>query len=213
MVFHAQFSKNERFMIRFIAFTCMAFATAFVGVSWAVRGFPMQTSSPQIVTPLPALADTTFGGDHAKEFERKAWIAEHTSQSDKDPKLDALRLDALQAATAYKLSPCDSTMKQNLVDALTAYTRAYQAKLDCSRAMMMFCGDKKIKEASDTFSTPLDKRVRDALFEAFEQKGVVRADFASDVREEVLQFAGPGLWFEESPLCLPRQQHTAEGRR
>jgi hypothetical protein len=55
--------------------------------------------------------------------------------------------------------------------------------------------------------------VQDALFEAFEQKGVVRADFASDVREEVLQFAGPGLWFEESPICLPRQQHTAEGRR
>jgi hypothetical protein len=200
-------------MVRFLAFVVMAFVTAFVGVSWAVRGFPTQTPSPQIVAPLPALVDTTFGGEHAKEFERKAWVAEHTAQSDKDPKLDALRLDALQAANAYQMSPCDSTMKQNLVDALTAYTRAYQAKLGCSPGMMMFCSDKKVKDAADTFSTPLDKRVQDALFEAFEQKGVVRADFASDVREEVLQFAGPGLWSDESPVCLPRQQHTGAGRR
>jgi hypothetical protein len=200
-------------MTRFIAFVCMAFVTAFVGVSWAVRGFPTQTPSPQIVTELPALVDTTFGGEHAKDFERKAWLAEHTSQSDKNPKLDALRLDALQAATAYKMSPCDKTMKQNLVDALTAYTRAYLVKLDCSPKMRMFCSDKKVKEAADTFSTPLDKRVQDALFEAFDQKGIVRVDFASDVREEVLQFAGPGLWSDESPVCLPRQQHAGSDRR
>jgi len=199
-------------MIRFVAFVVMAFVTAFVGVSWAVRGFPTQTPSPQIVAPLSALVDAKFGGEDAREFERKAWVAQHTAQSDKNPKLDALRLDALQAATAYKMSPCDDTMKRNLVEALTAYTRAYLAKLDCSPRMMMFCGDKKIKDAADTFSTPLDKRVKDALFEAFEQKGVVRADFAGDVREEVLQFAGPGLWSDESPVCLPRQQHAGAGR-
>ena len=199
-------------MFRFVTFVVVAFVTAFVGVSWAVRGFPIHTSSPQIVAELPALVDTTFGGEHAKEFERKAWVAQHTSQSDKNPKLDALRLDALQAATAYKMSPCDETMKRNLVDALTAYARAYQAKLGCSPSMRMFCGDKKIKEAADTFSTPLDQRVKEALFEAFDQKGVVRADFAGDVREDVLQFAGPGLWFDESPVCLLRQQHTGTGR-
>jgi hypothetical protein len=199
-------------MIRFVTFAVMAFATAFVGVSWAVRGFPTQTPSPQIVAPLPALVDATFGDEHAKEFERKAWIAQHTAQSDKNPKLDALRLDALQAANAYKMSPCDGTMKQNLVDALTAYARAYQAKLGCSPSMRMFCGDQKIKDAADTFSTPLDKRVKDALFEAFEQKGIIRADFAGDIREEVLQFAGPGLWFDESPVCLPRQRHSGAGR-
>ncbi|MGJ4941814.1 hypothetical protein ACQR1W_14660 [Bradyrhizobium sp. HKCCYLS1011] len=199
-------------MIRFIAFVVMAFVTAFVGVSWVVRGFPIYTPSPHIVAELPALVDKSFGGKDAEEFERKAWVAQHTSQSDKNPKLDALRLDALQAATAYKMSPCDETMKRNLVDALTAYARAYQAKLGCSPSMRMFCGDKKIKEAADTFSTPLDQRVKEALFEAFDQKGVVRADFAGDVREEVLQFAGPGLWFDESPVCLPRQQHTGAAR-
>lgn len=161
---------------------------------------------------MPALVDAAFGDEHAKEFERKAWVAQHTSQSDKNPKLDALRLDALQAATAYKMSPCDSTMKQNLIDALTAYTRAYQAKLGCSPNLMMFCDGKKIREAADTFSTPLDERVKEAMFEAFDQKGIIKADFASDVREEVPQFAGPGLWSDESPVCLPRQQHTGAGR-
>lgn len=116
-------------MTRFVVVVCIAFVTTFVGVSWAIRGFPMRTPAPQLIAQVPALVDTTFGDDHAKEFERKAWIAEHTSQSDKNPKLDALRLDALQAATAYKMSPCDKTMKKNLVDAVTAYTRAYIAGL------------------------------------------------------------------------------------
>ena len=198
-------------MIRFVAFVTIVFVTAFVGVSWAVRGFPTQTPSVQIVALRPALVDKSFGDD-AEEFERKAWLAQHTSQSDKNPQLDALRLGALQAATAYKMSPCDETMKQNLVEALTAYTRAYQAKLGCTPGMMMLCGDKKIQDAADTFSTPLDRRVKEALFEAFDQKGIVRADFASDVREQMLQFAGPGLWFDESPVCLPRQQHAGAGR-
>src|SRR4051794_13652991 len=131
-------------MLRFIGAASAAFLVAFAGVSWAVRGFPLpdgpwrgivQTASIEIasnlaaparesgtvVTPLSPLVDKTFGGPEAKEFERKAWLAQHTSQSDKNPKLDALRMDALQAATAYKLSPCDKTMKQNLVEALTAY--------------------------------------------------------------------------------------------
>ncbi|WP_315704886.1 MULTISPECIES: hypothetical protein [unclassified Bradyrhizobium] len=203
-------------MTRFVVVVCIAFVTTFVGVSWAIRGFPMRAPAPQLAAQVPALVDTTFGDDHAKEFERKAWIAEHTSQSDKNPKLDALRLDALQAATAYKMSPCDKTMKKNLVDAVTAYTRAYIAKLDCPRpgGLMMFCSDKTIRDAADTFSTPLDKRVQDAFNEAFEQKGVVKVDFPEDVRFEMLQFTGPSFWGDdESPICLPRQLHTGRDAR
>lgn len=226
-------------MLRFIACVAVAFTAAFGGVTWAVRGFPapgfllqifdasppMQTAAAAIgvpgtgievaVQPLSATVDRTFGGPSAGEFERKAWIAEHTAQSDKNPKLDALRMDALQAATAYKLSPCDKTMKKNLVEALTAYTRAYVAKLDCPRTMgmMMFCSDKKVQDAADTFGTPLDQRVQDALHEAFEEKGVIRADFPADVREDVLQFAGPGLWSDESAVCQPSRQSPEPSRQ
>jgi hypothetical protein len=106
------------------------------------------------------------------------------------------------------MSPCDKTMKSNLIEATTAYTRAWQAKLGCKRTMfgMMSCSDKQIEEAADTFSTPLDDRVKAALFAAFDQKGVVKTDFPEDVRFDVLHFAGPGLSFDESPICLPRQR-------
>ncbi|MCP3463961.1 hypothetical protein [Bradyrhizobium sp. CCGUVB23] len=96
-------------MSRFILFTCMAFVTAFVGVSWALRGFPTTSYSP--IGELKPTLTATFGDESAKAYERKAWEAEHTAMSDKDPKLDALRMDALQAGTAYAMSPCNRTME------------------------------------------------------------------------------------------------------
>jgi hypothetical protein len=186
-------------MFRFILYVSMAFVTAFVGVTWAARGFPVQF----------------FGDQSAKDYERKMWEAQHTAQSDKNPKLDSIRLDALQAGNAYAMSPCDETMKANLIAAVTAYTRAWQKKMDCPRPlhMLMFCGDKKLKEVAETFSTPLDIRVQTALHEAFEQRGIVKADFPEDTRFDMLQFAGPGLWFDESPICLPRMRAAPGGPR
>lgn len=193
-------------MIRFVLFVCMAFATAFVGVSWAARGFPIL--SFEFTRPLQPTVTATFGDQSAKDYERKMWEAEHTAQSDGDSKLDKIRLEALQAGNAYTLSPCGETTKLNLIAAVTAYTRAWQKKMDCPRPqnMLMFCSDKKLKEVADTFSTPLDIRVKAALHEAFEQRGIVKADFPEDLRRDMLQFAGPGLWFDESPVCLPRMR-------
>ena len=201
-------------MIRFVLYVCMAFVTAFVGAFWASRGFPVHFSGPVNIGPLQPTVTATFGDQSAKDYERKMWEAEHTAQSDKNPKLDKIRLEALQAGTAYAMSPCDRTMKSNLIEAVTAYTRAWQEKMDCSRPMnmLMFCGDKKLKEVADTFSTPLDIRVKAALHEAFEQRGIVKADFPADLRFDVLQFAGPGLWSDESPICLPRQRAAGSAR-
>jgi hypothetical protein len=209
-------------MSRFYLYVAMAFVTAFVGVSWAARGFPVSfsgpenVSGPEIVQQLPALVNSTFGDEHAKQYERKMWESQHTAQSDGDPVLDKLRLDALQAGNAYAMSPCDSTMKQNVIEALTAYTRAWQKKIDCPRPMnmLMFCSEEKVNAARATFSTPLDLRVHAAFEEAFKQHGVVRADFPEDVRFDILKFSGPGLWVnEESPLCLPRERASASNRR
>ncbi|WP_315813100.1 hypothetical protein [Bradyrhizobium sp. SZCCHNR2028] len=217
-------------MLRFIGAVGAAFVVAFGGVSWAVRGFPLPGASwgastwsapietvsniangsqtVAVVAPLSATVDMSFGDARSREkFDRKAWLAEHTSQSDKNPKLDALRMDALQAATAYKLSPCDKTQKQNLVEAVTAYTRAYVAKLDCKRNFFgaKICSEKSMEEAADSVGTPLDQRVKEALFEAFDEKGITKADFPADVREDVPMFAGPGLWSDESSVCRIRQ--------
>lgn len=85
-------------MSRFVLFTCMAFVSTFVGVSWAMRGFPVSHVSP--VGELRPTLSSSFGDEHSKAKQRKDWEAEHTLQSDKDPKQDALRMDALQASTA-----------------------------------------------------------------------------------------------------------------
>jgi len=106
-------------------------------------------------------------------------------------------------------------MKANLIAAVSAYARAWQKTMDCPRPlnMLMFCGDKKLKDVAETFSTPLDIRVKAALSEAFDQRGIVKADFPADLRSDVLQFAGPGLWFDESPICLPRKPAAAAASR
>jgi hypothetical protein len=201
-------------MIRFALFICMAFITAFVGVTWASRGFPVGFPDRPGGGQLQPTVTATFGDQSAKDYERKMWEAEHTAQSDKDPTLDKIRLEALQTANAYTMSPCGEVTKLNLVAAVTAYTRAWQKKMDCPRPqnMLMFCGDKKLKEVAATFSTPLDIRVKAALHEAFEQRGIVKADFPADMQFDVLQFAGPGLWSDESPICLPRMRAAGTAR-
>jgi hypothetical protein len=209
-------------MFRFILYTFMACVAAFGGVSWAMRGFPnpgkafeTAATGPVGAGPQQMTLAATFGGQSAKDYDRKMWEAEHTMQSDNDSKLDRIRMEALQTANAYAMAPCGEFTKLNLVAALTAYTRAWQDRMDCPRPMnmLMFCGDKKLKETAATFSTPLDIRVQAALATAFQQQGIVKADFPAAVRRDMLQFAGPGLWFNESPTCAPRRRASVSGSR
>lgn len=187
----------------------MAFVTTFVGISWAMRGFPMTVSSSSPVGQLKPTLTASFGDESAKAHERKAWEAKHTLQSDKDPQLDTLRMDALQAGAAYAMSPCDRMMKANLIAATSAYARGYMKILDCPNPLLaMFCSEKKHDQANAAYSTPLDVRVQAQLAEAFEQKGIVEEDFPEEIRLTVLQFAGPGLWSDPSPVCLPKQRGT-----
>src|SRR3984957_21263583 len=99
-------------MIRFVLCVCMAFATAFVGVSWAARGFPFL--SFELTRPMQPTVTATFGDQSAKDYERKMWEAEHTAQSDGDSKLDRIRLAAPPAGHASTLSPFGGSPKANL---------------------------------------------------------------------------------------------------
>lgn len=193
-----------------LLFASMAIIAVVLGAS---RSLPSYLSGPTGINTMPPIVTARFGDQSSKDFERRLWEAEHTAQSDKNPSLDKIRLEALQAGTAYAMSPCDKTMKSNLIEAVTAYTRAWQNKMDCPRPldMLMFCSDQRIKEVATTFSTPLDLRVQAALMKAFEQKGIIKADFPESIRFDVLKFAGPGLWVNESPLCMPRLRASAQG--
>jgi hypothetical protein len=100
-------------MMRFILYVSMAFITAFVGVTWAARGFPVQLFGPVSVGRLQPTLTTTFG-DNSSEKKREA-LVEQQLQDPENAKRNPLRADALQAATGFALSPCDKTMKANLV--------------------------------------------------------------------------------------------------
>lgn len=194
-------------MVRFTVYVAMAFVIAFVGVSWAVRGFPMWSRSP--VAQLQPTALSKFGDTEDTGEKRKEREAIAQAESVRDPALDKIRLDALQAANAYSLSPCDKTIKTNLVAALTAYTQAWQRVLSCTSSRM-FCPDANRARAAATFSTSLDNRVKEAVGKAFEQKGIVKADFPSSVQFDMLLVAGQNLWSDEFPVCA---HLAAAGRR
>jgi hypothetical protein len=130
--------------------------------------------------------------ESVKKGIRKDWEVSKTAQGDGDPKREALRLAVLQAANAFALSPCDATMKKNLVEALSAYAKAWTEMAGCKFGV---CGgdDRKIDTAAASFSTPSDMRVREAVRAAFEKGGVSREDFPGSIRLWVTMLAGdPG---------------------
>lgn len=185
---------------RFHLNVVMAFVTAFVIGSWAIRGFPMRSSGPVQFRELTPTADMAFGDMRETDEMRRRREAIAVAERVSDPALDRIRLDTLQAANAYALSPCDTTMKANLIKALTTYVEAWQRVLQCP-GPRMFCSQANMFRATTTFATSLDNRIREALGKAFAQKGIVMADFPSALHLDVSYFSGPNLWSNESRVC------------
>lgn len=174
-------------MSRFTLYAGMAFVTAFVGVSWAARGFPMHSSHPINVSQLSRLPSTvtaTFGDD-TNEKRHQAAIQEQL-QSPDNAKRNELRIATLQAATAYALSRCEPRFKVELIKTLSAYT---QAHLDVRGCKLFNCSDKKYETAAAAFDSPLDKRVQEALKQAFDQGGITTDELPSSLRMDAVDFA------------------------
>src|SRR4051812_47318737 len=178
-------------MNRIYIYVALAFVASFAGVSWAARGFPVGIGSEKLVLTTPDRSSKSAPGD-------------------KGPSLETIKLEALQAATGFALSSCDSTMKKNLVDAMTAYVRAWQVKLDCPRManIPMFCGETKLRAAVEAFSTPLDQRIAVAAAQAFSQPGITSADFSESIRYDMLRFGGPALQPGSWATCEPRIRNS-----
>src|SRR4051812_7369805 len=182
-------------MNRIYIYVALAFVASFAGVSWAARGFPVSVGSEKMALTTP---------------DRGAKNAGHGAPGDTGPSLDTIKLEALQAATGFALSSCDSTMKKNLVDAMTAYVRAWQVKLDCPKManIPMFCGETKLRAAVEAFSTPLDQRIAVAAAQAFSQPGITSADFSESIRYDMLRFGGPALQPGSWATCEPRIRNS-----
>jgi hypothetical protein len=172
-------------MNRLVLFASIVAATFIVGV-WAMRGFPMRSPPPQSpVAQLQPTLDSTFGDGKTDQLR-----AERAEQAVNDPdyaKRIPLRMDTLQAATGYALSPCDAGMKANLVAAVQAYAAADVEVRKCN-PMFSNC-DPVWDKATILYSSPLDLRVRTALHEAFEKGGISKQDFPTHLQMSVMSLA------------------------
>jgi len=114
--------------VRFSLVAIGLFALAFIGISWASKGFPVMVMR---TVPLKPDARLPTFEESVKQGLRKDWENSKTAQSDGNKEHDALRLELLQASTGYNQSPCDPTMKKNLVEALTRYVSAWATMAGC----------------------------------------------------------------------------------
>lgn len=187
----------------------MALVTAFVVGAWAVHGFPMR-AKPKVAGEIKPTLNASFGKD-TRSDEEKARLARQTLASAQDAELNKVRIETLSAANAYASSSCEEGPKERLIAALTVYTKAWQRKLNCFRPLPIFgifCAEEDMSSAAAAFSTPLDKQVKDALDEAFDRRGILQSEFPYSVRFDVLHFAGPNLWSDESSVCRPLRRNA-----
>jgi hypothetical protein len=183
--------------VRFSLLAIGLFALAFIGISWANKGFPVMAMRVESLKPDARIP--TFK-ESVKQGLRKDWENSKTAQSDGDKKRDKLRLELLQASIAYKLSPCDATMKKNLVEALTRYVNAWAAMAGCKSGL---CNgsDKQLDAAAAAFNSPADIHVHEALRDAINKGGISKDDFPKTIRNDVFMFSGMPLPFGEEAAC------------
>jgi hypothetical protein len=174
---------------RFALLAVGLFALAFIGMSWASKGFPVMATRSADLAPDAHLGTVPA---RVEPDQRKDGEASKTSQGDGNRERDKVRMDLLQASTAYKRSPCDATNKKNLVAALTSYVDAWRAMAYC-RPGVGSCpksGDDAQATAANTFKTPLDLRAQEAMRDALEQGGISIDEFPRSLRTYVFLWTG-----------------------
>jgi hypothetical protein len=173
---------NEMGTIRFVFTTAMLFASAFVLASWAGHGFPVYI--PIMTLEAKPTVTATFGDHSLNLKKRHEELVRQYEQDPQNAKRDELRLAALQAATAYELSPCEPSFKTEYVRALTAYAQAYQDFLGCQG---WNCSESKLDAAAAAFDSPLDRRAKAALQKAWAQGGIAEEDFPAALERTVIE--------------------------
>jgi hypothetical protein len=165
--------------LRFTIYAVALFAAGFVGLSWASKGFPV-TGVRTAMKPDATVA----ANDSVKPAQRDEREKIKDSRGDNDPGRQQLRLTAIQAAGAYRASPCDLAVKAAFIVATSTYVQAMTAKKD----------DKK------AFTTPLDMRAREAIEAAFETGGVSKDEFPAGAQLWVAAVTKPQG--DAAPPCI-----------
>ncbi|HET7681058.1 MAG TPA: hypothetical protein VFK79_13115 [Xanthobacteraceae bacterium] len=161
------------------------FVMSYTGVAWVMAGTPMPGMKPEQlrVAALPA-HDATSGRPLASAPVLPPQPVQPAAlpRGDGHPQRDQLRLAALAASTAYAQTPCDDAAKAVMIQAVSAYAKAWADMMGCGPDG---CDYRKINATAATFSTPLDIQLRDAVGAAFEKRGIAIDDFPSAIRINV----------------------------
>ena len=183
------------------------FALSFVAVSWAGKGFPVMTIR---VAPLKPDARIPTFEESVQRDSRKAWENSQTLQSDGNQERDGLRLDLLQASTAYEMSPCDDTIKKNMVAAVTNYVSAWLNIAHCTPAVGVCPSSKsaRIDAARAAFGTPADANVLAAMQKATSQGGIAPDDFPPSIRNDVSLWIGMPVDGPKAACLIARQSEN-----
>jgi hypothetical protein len=173
---------NEMGATRFALTTAMLFASAFALVSWAAHGFPVYIPVMSLEAKPRILA--SFGSPDQSIKKQHEELVRQYEQDPQNAKRDELRLAAIQAATAYELSPCEPSFKTEYIRSLTAYAQAYEDFLGCSG---WSCSDSKWAAVAAAFDSPLDRRAKEALHKAWAQGGITEADFPAALERRIIE--------------------------
>jgi hypothetical protein len=179
--------------IRFTILAGSLFAMSYFGVTWVMAGTPVPDVSRHIQQPMQLIASLP-----AAIFNKTLPKSPPTSPEagmppqaipqvalppgDGNLNRDELRRAALEASTAYTLTPCDQTARAVMIQAVSAYAKAWADMMGCGPDG---CDYKKINATAAVFSTPLDIQVRDAIGVAFDTRGVAVDDFPTSLRINV----------------------------
>jgi len=157
-------------------FTLMAvglFAMAFIGISWANKGFPVMAMRAEPMKPDARIA--TFD-DSAKKGIRKDWEDSKTSQSDGNKERDKLRIELLQASIGWIYDNDHNAValdNQQRIDALIDLINAAERKVivfspfkSATAGVAEALRKEKIEFASVTGDTSSSER--NEIFSAFQ---------------------------------------------
>lgn len=173
--------------VRFTALAAALFVMSYAGVAWVMTGTPLPGTPPEQMQTRGAMLPAQAPSEVTASLPLSSRVVvtpqpPALSRSDGHPQRDKLRVAALEASTAYALTPCDEAAKTIMIRAVSAYAKAWADMMGCGPDG---CDYRKINVTAATFSTPLDIQARDAIGLAFEKRGISLEDFPSSIRINV----------------------------
>jgi hypothetical protein len=161
--------------LRSILLFIALFAGGYFGVRWYTLGMPTSPQGlAQVARIVPLKPDPRIEPweqrtrrDIAEDRERE-WRDSKTAQGDGDPERQRLREAVIEAATAFRLSPCNEELKKKYIEAALAYARAFVVLAGCPNFPICPDNDAAMESAKKVFRSPADARVRAAMSDVHE---------------------------------------------